>query len=218
MQFQMLALLLALGIPTVAQSASPQAGSGAANSNSHAATNGGVPSAPPQTPPEGVQTSWDIQQMLTALDAQNQKLKPLIDNMHPQEWLANGAPPTYASQYLETRSRLEDVMRAVKSLSQKTDSLSAALDTYFRMEALGIVGRSLVECIQKYGERKTAEQLSALLAQNYTSQQRFREYLRDLSAEREQEFKVADEEAQRCRGMISKEPPLENDTRRNRKK
>ena len=156
--------------------------------------------------------------MLTVLDSQNQKLKPLIDQMHPQEWLANGAPPTYASQYLDARSRMEDVMRAVKNLSQRTESLSAALDTYFRMEALEIVGRSLVECIQKYGERKTAEQLSTLIAQNFTNRQKFREYLRDLSSEREQEFKVADQEAQRCRGMISKEPPPESDVRRNRKK
>jgi hypothetical protein len=33
-----------------------------------------------------------------------------------------------------------------------------------------------------------------------------RDYLRDLAASTEQNFKIADEEAQRCRGMISREP------------
>ncbi len=217
MFFYSLALFSVLAVSTPAAQNMPQAGSGAASSQ-NAQSSTGVPSPPSQAPPEGMQTAWDIRQMLTALNTQNQKLKPLMDGMHPQEWLANGAPPTYASQYLDTRSRLEDVTRSIKNLSQKTESLAAALDTYFRMEALETGERSLVECIQKYGERKTAEQLSALMAEDFTTRQKFREYLRDLSTEREQEFKIADEEAQRCRGMISKEPPPVSDLRRNRKK
>jgi hypothetical protein len=165
---------------------------------------------------QGLQAPWDIRQMLTDVNAQNQKLKPLLDQMHPQQWLDNGAPPTYASQYIDTRSRLEDVVRSVANLAQHTDSLSAALDAYFRMEALEVVSRSLLECIQKYGEHTTAQQLSALIVKNYSTRQKFRDYLRDLSVQREQECKIADEEAQRCRGIISKEPPPSTGTRRSR--
>jgi hypothetical protein len=176
--------------------------------------------APPRTAqppaPSGLQAPWDIRQMLAEVNAQNQRLKPLLDQMHPQQWLDNGAPAAYASQYIDTRSRLEDVVRAVGNLGQHTDSLSAALDAYFRMEALEVVSRSLLECIRKYGEHTTAEQLSTLIAQNYTTRQKFREYLHDLSVQREQEFKIADEEAQRCRGIISKEPPPSTGARRSR--
>lgn len=176
--------------------------------------------APVQTPhipaPQGLQAPWDIRQMLTEVNAQNQKLKPLLDQMHPQQWLDNGAPPTYASQYIDTRARLEDVVRSVTTLEKNTDSLSAALDSYFRMEALEVISRSLLECIRKYGEPATAQQLSSLIVQNYTTRQKFRDYLRDLSVQREQEYKIADEEAQRCRGIISKEPPPSTGTRRNR--
>src|SRR5690349_8292695 len=118
--------------------------------------------APPQaatvpagkaTPPIGLQAPWDIRQMLVAMNAENEKLKPLFDHMHPQQWIDNGAPAAYASQYLDARSRLDDVIRSVQSLSRQTDSLSVALDAYFRMEALEIVARSLDEGIKKYGER-----------------------------------------------------------------
>ena len=166
--------------------------------------------------PQGLQAPWDIRQMLADVNAQNEKLKPLLDQMHPQQWLDNGAPPTYASQYIDTRSRLVDVVRSVSNLGRHTDSLSAALDSYFRMEALETVSRSLVECIRKYGEHTTADQLSALIVKNYTTRQKFRDYLRDLSVQREQECKIADEEAQRCRGIISKEPPPSTGTRRSR--
>lgn len=169
-------------------------------------------------PPQGLQAPWDVRQMLQEMNAQNQKLKPLLDQMHPQQWLDNGAPPAYASQYIDTRLRMEDVIRSVTNLGQHTDSLSAALDTYFRMEALETIARSLLECIRKYGEHATAEQLSSLLGQNFTTRQKFREYLRDLSVQREQECKIADDEAQRCRGMISREPPAPSGTRKTRQK
>jgi hypothetical protein len=158
-------------------------------------------------PPEGLQAPWDIRQMLTALNAENEKMKPVLEQMHPQQWLDNGAPPAYVSQYQAARTRMDDVIRSVKGLSQQTDSLSAALDTYFRMESLEISARSVYECVKKYGERTSAEQLSEVIAQNFNNRQKFREYLRDLSVQREEEFKIADEEAQRCRGMISKESP-----------
>jgi hypothetical protein len=157
--------------------------------------------------PQGLQAPWDIRQMLAALNAQTAKMQPVLDNMHPQQWLDNGAPPAYVGLYQNTRTRLDDVIRAVKNLSQQTDSLSAALDTYFRMEALETSARSVYDCVKKYGERTSAEQLSALIAQNVENRKKFQDYLRDLSVEREQEFKIADEEAQRCRGMISRESP-----------
>lgn len=183
----------------------------------HAQQSGSASAPAAQAPvPQGLQAPWDIRQMLADVNAQNEKLKPLLDQMHPQQWLDNGAPPAYASQYIDTRSRLEDVVRSVSNLGQHTDSLSAALDSYFRMEALETVSRSLLECIRKYGERTTADQLSALIVKNYTTRQKFRDYLRDLSVQREQECKIADEEAQRCRGIISKEPPPSTGTRRSR--
>jgi hypothetical protein len=157
-------------------------------------------------PPQGVQAPWDVKQMLADLNSENEKLEPLIARMHPQQWLDNGAPPAYASQYLEARARMDDQIRAIKRLSLQTDSPSVAIDTYFRMEAFEIIARSLNECIRKYGDRDMAEELARLIALEFTNRQRFREYLRDLSTERDQEFKIADEEAQRCRGMISGEP------------
>ncbi len=199
-------LTLLLFAPTPAFCQANQAGAAAST----------APSANQAPAPAGLQAPWDIRQMLAALNAQNERLKPLLEQMHPQEWLENGAPPAYVSQYQEARTRMDDVIRAVKNLSQQTDSLSVALDTFFRMEALETVASSVDDCIRKYGERKTADQLSALIAQNFDNRQKFREYLRDLSVEREQEFKIADEEAQRCRGMISKEPSSSG-TRKNRK-
>jgi hypothetical protein len=48
--------------------------------------------------------------------------------------------------------------------------------------------------------------LRSVLSENNASRQQLRQYLVDLAANKEQEFKVMDEEAQRCRESISKLP------------
>jgi hypothetical protein len=71
---------------------------------------------------------------------------------------------------------------------------------------LEVTSRSLEEGVTRYGDRFTADQLGGLIARNFSRRERFRDYIRDLAASAEINFKLADEEAQRCRGMISKEP------------
>jgi hypothetical protein len=165
-----------------------------------------VPTPPPAARPQGLQAPWDVKRMLSNLNSEIEKLKPLLDQLHPQEWLDNGAPPTYVRQYQDTQDRVKDAVRASQALAARTDSLSLAIDAYFRMEALENVARSLEQGVRKYGEPRMADQLAALISQDFTNRQRLREYLTELSVEREQEFKIADEEAQRCRGIISREP------------
>jgi hypothetical protein len=165
-----------------------------------------VPTPPAVARPQGLEAPWDVKRMLVSLNSEIEKLRPLLDQMHPQQWIDNGAPPTYVAQYQDTQDRVKDAVRASQALAARTDSLSLAIDTYFRMEALENVARSLEQGIRKYGERHMADQLAALISQDFGNRQKLRQYLSELSVEREQEFKIADEEAQRCRGIISREP------------
>jgi hypothetical protein len=171
-----------------------------------------VPVPPPQAipaqkPPAGLEAPWDVKQMLSDVAAQNQKFKPLLNEMKPEQWLANGAPPSYVNQYQQAQARVDDAIRAAGALSLQTDNLPLALDAYFRMEALEYVARSVEQCVRRYGERRQAEELATLIAQHFSQREKLRNYLQNLSAERDQEFKIADQEAQRCRGIISKESP-----------
>jgi hypothetical protein len=162
-----------------------------------------------QTPqPAGLETPWDARQMLVNLDKDNEQLKPLLDEMNPQAWYdQRGASSTYIVQWHAAQTEVNDVIAVAKALGQNPQNLSQALDLYFRLEALDITSRSVEEGAHKYGVRAPADQLSELIARNFNSREHFRNYLRELAQTKEASFKVADEEAQRCRGMISKEPP-----------
>ncbi len=162
----------------------------------------------PVQPQAGLESPWDVRQILANLLKDNQELQPLLARINPQQWYdQKGAPSAYISQWQLAQRQLADVVTTSKSLAQDTENLPLALDDYFRLEALEVTARSLEEGAQKYADRTTSDRLSELIAHNFTNRQRFRDYIRDLAASTAQNFKIADEEAQRCRGMISKEPP-----------
>jgi len=173
-----------------------------------------LPSQPPPAPngqivpkPAGLESAWTVRTILDDLLKDNEKLEPLLAQMNPQEWVAKkGASDVYVQQWQAAHTQLREVVAASKLLAQKTENLPLALDDYFRLEALEVTSRSLEEGVTRYGDRFTADQLEGLIARNFSRRERFRDYIRDLAASSEASFKLADEEAQRCRGIISKEP------------
>jgi hypothetical protein len=155
----------------------------------------------------GLEAPWEVQAFITGIQQNVDRLRPLLAEMHPQQWYdQKGAPSTYILQLQQAQQQLSDIGVTSKNFSQKTDSLSAALDEYFRLEAFDITTRSLEQGARQYGPRGLADRVDALLGQNFSSRERLRDYLRELAMTTEQNFKVADEEAQRCRGIISSEP------------
>jgi hypothetical protein len=157
--------------------------------------------------PAGLESAWTLRTILDDLMKDNEKLEPLLAQMNPQEWVAKkGASDVYVQQWQIAHTQLNEVLAASKLLAQRTESLPLALDDYFRLEALEVTSRSLEEAVTRYGDRFTADQLNGLIARNFSRRERFRDYIRDLAATSEANFKLADDEAQRCRGIISREP------------
>jgi hypothetical protein len=157
--------------------------------------------------PAGLESAWTLRTILDELLKDNEKLEPLLAQMNPQEWVSKkGASAVYIQQWQTAHTQLNEVLAASKLLAQRTESLPLALDDYFRLEALEVTSRSLEEAVTRYGDRFTADQLNGLIARNFSRRERFRDYIRDLAASSELNFKLADEEAQRCRGIISREP------------
>ena len=159
-------------------------------------------------PPQGIEQPWDVRKILLALNSDNQTLKPVLAQMNPQQWYdQKGASSTYIVQWQTAKAQVDDVITATARLGQKTDELSLALDTYFRLEALDTLTRSVLEGAKKYGDRAAAGKLEELIAHNFNNRERFRDYLRDLATTQQENFKVADAEAQRCRGVLSQQVP-----------
>jgi hypothetical protein len=156
----------------------------------------------------GLESPWDVQAFVNGIGENIQRLRPILAQINPQQWYdQKGAPSAYILQAQEAQRQLSEAITSGSAFANKPESLSTGLDEYFRLEALDVTLRSLEEGARAYAPRGIADGLDERLAQNFNSRERLRDYLKELANSTEQNFKIADQEAQRCRAMISNVPP-----------
>jgi len=158
------------------------------------------------TPVGGVASEWDVRKLLESLDLQAQHVKPIIDQVKPQTWVAKGAPQAYVTQWTTAQAELKYLLASSESLSKEPERLTLALDTYFRMQALELTLASVTEGIRKYQNPALADLMQAVVSENGSNADKLRQYVQDLATQKEQEFQIADREAQRCRETLMKQP------------
>ena len=156
---------------------------------------------------QGVSAGWDISKTIDALSAQAKRLKPILDQLTPQEWVKKGAPDAYVSQWRGAQAEVGYLADAAKALDQQPERLTLALETYFRLQALESRLNSLVDGVRNYQNPAVGDLLVGVLGENSSNRDKLRQYITDLAATKEQEFQIADQEAQRCRGMLSHQTP-----------
>src|ERR1700704_2801576 len=81
----------------------------------------------------GVSSEWDVRKLLESLDLQTQHLKPIIERIKPETWVANGAPEGYAVQWKTGQAELRYLLASSEALFRQTVRFLHALDTYFHI-------------------------------------------------------------------------------------
>jgi hypothetical protein len=152
----------------------------------------------------GIATPWDTAPMVAALSAQSARLKPILDQLTPKEWVAKGAPEAYIAQWKGAEDELGFLADSAKALEKQPERLPLALDTYFRLQSLELRLNSLVEGVRNYQNPAVGDLLIGVAAENSANRDKLRQYITDLAATKEQEFEIADKEAQRCRATLNK--------------
>lgn len=155
---------------------------------------------------QGVSADWDVTKSVAALSAQAARLKPILDQLTPQQWVAKGAPQTYVQQWKGAEDELGYLVNSAKALEKQPERLTLALDTYFRLQSLELQLNSLADGVRNYQNPAVGDLLLGVLAENSANRDKLRQYITDLAAQKEQEFQVVDKEAQRCRGVLSRQP------------
>ncbi|MEP6962098.1 MAG: hypothetical protein ABI995_08465 [Acidobacteriota bacterium] len=152
--------------------------------------------------------AWDNSPKASELAAQAARLKPLLDQLKPAEWVARGASDTYVKQWNSAYQELEYLTASAAQLDKQPHRLTAALDTYFRLQALEWHFESLIEGVRKYQNPAVGDLLLGALRGNSGNRDGLREYILDLANQKEQEFTIIDQEAQRCRVQLNQIPTV----------
>jgi hypothetical protein len=167
------------------------------------------PQAAPQptavTPP-GLEADWDIAPVLQEIGKHTDRLLPALDRIDARAWVNQGASETYAEQLQLCKDQTRTLGDAARELARDPERLGASIDLFIRMQSLEVMLLSLEEGIRKYQSAADAQALAALEAQNSSNRGRFQRYIVNLASTREQELKVMDTEAQRCRALVTAPP------------
>lgn len=154
----------------------------------------------------GIPPEWVVQKQLAALNDHVQRMRPLLDQLKPEEWVKQGAPAAYTDQLKSARAEIGYLVGSSKALMEHPEKLTVALDTLFRMQAVDAMLRSISAGVRKYQNPAIADLLDGLVNGTNADRDQLRQYIIDLAADREQQFRIADREAQRCRAVLSKQP------------
>jgi len=166
----------------------------------------------PAQQPAGMSNEWDVHKTLESMAHHLEQIAPLVDQANPREWMANGAPETYIAQWNSCRSGVKAVVYDLRKLSRNPEKLTDSLEALFRVRALEALLGSFSDGLRKYHNPPMADMLNAVIAQNGADRDRLQQYVLELAVEKEQAFRVADEEAQRCRGSIARQPSRDRAT------
>jgi hypothetical protein len=166
----------------------------------------GAFSARPQPPasqqPAGLESDWDIAAVLQKLGVHATRVLPFLDRADAGAWKAKGAPAAYALQLQSSKEQAHALVDDVKALAANPETLSAALQVLFREQGLETTLNSVVEAMRKYQSAEAAQQLTAVGAEADADRDRLQLYVVNLASEREKEYQVMDQEAQRCRQIV----------------
>jgi hypothetical protein len=155
----------------------------------------------------GVAAAWDVAANMGALQEDVRKIEPLLRRVDTPYWIKRGAPEAYARQLASSQAAVQQLVAAADNLARNSEQLTLALDAFFELERMELLLNSLREGVRKYQSEELANQFTQVLGANILHRDRLRQHIRDLANAREAEYRTANEEVQRCRGMLLKQTP-----------
>ena len=144
--------------------------------------------------------------LLQEMSGQAARLLPALDKVDAQSWVQRGASETYLAQLQSSKEQARALSDGARALARNPEKLAALLELFLRIEALDTMLRSLEEGIRRYQTPNVAETIASLAAAGGATRERFRAYMVNLAAERDQQFEIMDREAQRCRALLIQAP------------
>lgn len=157
---------------------------------------------------QGLAEPWDVAVAAQNMALQAARLEPLLDQPTPLDWEAGPATATYVRQVQSARDEVRYLVGAAQNLSKQPEKLSLALETYFRLQAVENQVASVAEGVRRYQNQAIADSMLSVMSANGANREQLRQYISDLAATREQEYRVVDGEAQRCRGTLLRQPAV----------
>ncbi len=154
----------------------------------------------------GVMPDWEARQAAATIEKNVRSVEEVLAQFRPKEWAARGASELYIEQLDLARQAHLHLAQEAQALARQPEKLSLALGVFFRLDYLESLVESLAGGARQYQNAPLADLLEAAINRSAAPREKLKEYIRQLAVEREQEWEIAHQEAQRCREGLAKQP------------
>ena len=161
---------------------------------------------------QGLPQDWEIRADIDALARQTTQLKLLIEEVKPDQWPEQDSRDAYKAQLKSVLDEIGYLSRSEGELASNPERLSLAFETYLRIQSLDEMTSSLNEGVRRYQDPQLADRIRAAQTGAAAPQEKLRNYIVLLAANRESQYEVMAEEAQRCRAALSRQAPARGGT------
>jgi hypothetical protein len=151
-------------------------------------------------------TDQEIASIFSGISQHAAQLGPMLEQLHPAEWVARGAPETYVAQWNSTLEQFRAIQTDMSTLAQHPDRMTDCMKALFRVQSSHQMLGSLLGGLRRYQNPALADLIDSVAAEDHADVDRLQRYILDLAVEKEQQFTVVDREAQRCRSNLSRQP------------
>jgi hypothetical protein len=155
---------------------------------------------PPSMPDE------EVAALFSRISARAARIEPMLQQLHPNDWIAKGAPDTYLTQWNSIREQFTAIKSDMDDLSQHPDRLTDSMGALFRVQATQLALNSLMGGVRRYQNPALADLIESVAAEAGGDIDRFEKHLLEMATEKEAQFTLVDREAQRCRANLSRQP------------
>ena len=159
-------------------------------------------------------TDDEVAAIFNRLSQRAARMAPMLEQLHPNDWIARGASDTYLAQWNSTLEQFRAIQSDMSALAQHPERLTESMKALFRMQSTNQALDSLMGGTRKYQNPALADLIESVAAEANGDIDRFEKHLVELADEKEQQFTVVDREAQRCRATLSRQPAAPASTNR----
>ncbi len=157
----------------------------------------------------GATASFNEQQIVMLFSGLAQhaaRLEPMLGQLRLDEWVTKGAPETYVAQFSRTRDEIREIQTDMAALAQQPGQMTATMKALFRIQSAHQILGSLMGGLRKYQNPALADLIEAVAAEDQSQLTQLQQYIVELASDKDEQFKLVDSEAQRCRAALSSQP------------
>ncbi|MCU1326611.1 MAG: hypothetical protein JWN34_1981 [Bryobacterales bacterium] len=140
------------------------------------------------------------------LSSWTSRLEPALAQMKTEEWVSKGASETYRQQAASAVVQLKAIAQDMAEMQRHPDTLEDGMKALFRVQTFHRTMNSVLAGLRKYQNPALADLIVAMEAEATPDLQSLEEHLLEVASQREREYAVVEREAQRCRGVLTREP------------